>query len=112
MLCGGCTDYWEVDPGTYTLCETPKAGWVNSDPGVAPPCKEVTVTDDEFVCVPFGNWEPTEPVDEGDDRDRGVAVGGEVHQVNKVGVLAPWLILALIGVFGGSILVMIRYKTG
>lgn len=112
MLCGGCTDYWEVVPGTYTLCETPKAGWVNSDPGVDPPCKEVTVTAEQFLCVPFGNWEPTEPVDEGDGRDRGVAVGGEVHQVNKVGVLAPWLILALIGVIGGSILVMIRYKTG
>jgi hypothetical protein len=112
MLCGGCTDYWEVDPSIpHTLCEIPKAGWVNSDPGVDPPCKEVTVEPDEFLCVPFGNWESTVPVDEGDGRDRGVAVGGEVHQVNKVGVLAPWLILALIVVIGGSILVMIRYKT-
>jgi len=105
MLCGGCTDYWEVEPGTYTLCETPKAGWVNSDPGVAPPCKEVMVEAGEFLCVLFGNWECPE-----DGEDNGIPVGGEVYPVNKANVLAPWLSLALIIVIGGSILV-IRWRT-
>ena len=94
MLCGGCTDYWEVVPGmTYKLCETPKEGWVNSDPGVAPPCKEVTVEagqSGEFICVPFGNWE--------------IPVGGEVYPVNKATILAPWLALAAVMIAWGIIM--------
>jgi hypothetical protein len=82
MLCGGCTDYWEVEPGTYTLCETAQAGWVNSDPGVAPYCKEVTVKAGDFLCVPFGNWEPPGEV------------GGEAYPVNRLVILAPWITLA------------------
>jgi len=112
MLCGGCTDYWEVKPGTYTLCEMPKAGWVNSDPGVAPPCKEVTVGSGKFLCVLFGNWEAPEDGDGNgrDGGDTGIPVGGKVYPVNKLALLAPWLSLALIIVIGGSILV-IRWRT-
>ena len=79
MLCGGCTDYWEVGPGSYKLCETLKGGWVNTDPGVAPPCKEVTVWSGNYVCVPFGNSEPVPPV------------GGEARPESKASVLAPWI---------------------
>jgi hypothetical protein len=78
MLCGGCTDYWEVEPGSHNLCETLQIGWVNTDPGVAPPCKQVTVANGTYLCVPFGNWEPGPPV------------GGEAHLVSKASVLAPW----------------------
>jgi hypothetical protein len=78
MLCGGCTDYWEVEPGSYNLCETLKGGWVNTDPGVAPPCKEVTLAAGDYLCVPFGNWKPVPPV------------GGEARPESKASVLAPW----------------------
>lgn len=100
ILCGGCTDYWEVTPGTYMLCEMTKDGWDNSDPGVAPPCKGVTVEVGEFLCVPFGNWEP--PVS--------IRVGGEVYPINKVSVLAPWLVLILILAIGGGIFVLRRHR--
>jgi len=103
MLCGGCTDYWEVEPGTYTLCETPKAGWVNSDPGVAPPCKGVTVEAGKFLCVPFGNWEAPE-----DGEDNGIPVSGEVYPVNKLIILAPWLTLAAAIIAGGAFLMCRR----
>ena len=104
MLCGGCTDCWEVTPGTYMLCETPKDGWVNSDPGVAPPCKEVTVEAGEFPCVPFGNWEPSlSPLPP-------PAVGGEVYPINKLNVLAPWLGLTLILAIGGGIFALSRRR--
>jgi len=105
MLCGGCTDYWEVmEPGTYTLCEKPKDGWVNSDPGVEPPCKEVTVEADEFLCVPFGNWEPEEPpVPPPEPPEQPEGVGGEVYPVNKQAVLAPWISLAVAIIAGVSL---------
>lgn len=32
-------------PGNYTVCETLQDGWNNSDPGVEPACKPITVTD-------------------------------------------------------------------
>ena len=100
MLCGGCTDYWEVDPGTYRLCETPKGGWINSDPGVEPVCKEVTVAAGEFLCVKFGNYQ------------RPVAVGGVIVPVSKVRLLAPWSALALILVLaaGAGVLAMKRRR--
>lgn len=107
MLCGGCTDYWEVEPGTYILCETPKAGWVNSDPGVAPPCKEVTVKAGEFLCVPFGNWEHPEDGD-GNGGDTGIPVGGEVYPANMLAILAPWLTLAAAIIAGGAFLMRRR----
>lgn len=39
------------------------------------------------------------------------SVGGIVYPVNKAGILAPWLSLALIFTAGGAILVMRRRKT-
>lgn len=95
MLCGGCTGYWEVEPGTYTLCEKLKPGWVNSDPSIAPYCKEVTAKAGEFRCVPFGNWEST-------------GVGGEVYPVNKLTILAPWIALATVIAAGGFCLIRRR----
>ena len=106
MLCGGCTNYWEVEPGTYTLCETPKAGWVNSDPGVHPPCKGVTtVTAGEFLCVPFGNWERPE-----DGDGNGIPVGGEAYPVNKIAILAPWIAIAM-AIIAGSFIVVRRRRS-
>jgi hypothetical protein len=112
MLCGGCTGYWEVAaPGTYTLCETPKVGWVNSDPGTSPPCKEVAVeAGGEFICVPFGNWEPPVSVEPPAPREPSGEVGVKVYPVDKANLVAPWLGLALIIVVGGSIL-MVRRRT-
>jgi len=98
MLCGGCTDYWEVEPGTYTLCESSKDGWTNTDPGVAPPCKEVTVEAGEFLCVSFGNI------------DVEVAVGGEVYPVDKRGLLAPWIAVAVAVMVGGVLLLRRRAR--
>jgi hypothetical protein len=83
MLCGGCTDYWEVAPGTYKLCEKQRGGWLNSDPGLTPPCKEVTVKGGEFRCMPFGNYEP-------------VPVGGVIVLANKLELLGPWIGLAVL----------------
>jgi len=54
---GGFTEYWVVEAGTYTLCETLEGGWVNSDPGGDEPyCKSVTVEPGEFKTLEFGNW--------------------------------------------------------
>jgi len=103
MLCGGCTDYWEVPPGTYTLCERPRGGWINSEPGVEPPCKEVTVKAGDFICVPFGNWqspEPTKPV----PPTELPTVGIEVYPMNQVALTAPWIALAAGIIAGGRIL--------
>ena len=111
MLCGGCTDYWEVEPGTHRLCEIPKAGWVNSDPGVEPPCKEVMVEPDEFLCVPFGNWEYPEDGD-GNGGDNRTTVGGIIMPVNKAELVTPWvwLLVLIVGVgIGGRL--MIRRHT-
>jgi hypothetical protein len=55
-LSGGYTPYWEVDPGTYTLCETLEQDWVNSDPGDGTLCKSVTVAAGEFKTLEFGNY--------------------------------------------------------
>jgi hypothetical protein len=90
MLCGGCTDYWQVTLGTYTLCEKPKPGWANSDPGIAPPCKDVTVELGEFRCVPFGNWEPTEPAPP------------------NVPTSSQWGIVAMITLFAALLVWMVR----
>jgi len=111
MLCGGCTDYWEVEPGTYMLCETSEDGWVNTDPGIDPPCKVVTVEPDEFLCVPFGNWEP--PVDGNNGGHNGTTVGGIIMPVNKAELVTPWiwLVVLIVGVGIGGGLMMRRRTT-
>ena len=45
----GYEDGWvlfeDLPPGDYTVCETLKDDWINSDPGADPPCKSITITD-------------------------------------------------------------------
>lgn len=53
----GFTPYWDVVPGTYTVCETTRpVDWINSDPGGSS-CKTITVTAGQSVIVYFGNYE-------------------------------------------------------
>lgn len=74
----GFVDFGCLPPSMYDVCETLKTGWVNTDPGVGPPCKEVKVAAGDYLRVPFGNWKPVPPV------------GGEARPVSKASVLAPW----------------------
>jgi len=59
MLCGGCTDYWQVPESgiPYTLCETGVGDFFNTDPGVHPPCRQATCECGDFLCAKFGNYE-------------------------------------------------------
>jgi hypothetical protein len=104
FLCGGCTSYWEVPPGSYRVCEIPWPGWINTEPGVDRPCQTITVEAGEIRCVKFGNWRPYPypPVCE-------PTVGGTVVAEGSLAVLAPWIFLAgLVIVFTGTGVFLIR----
>ncbi|MDY6892531.1 MAG: SpaA isopeptide-forming pilin-related protein, partial [Chloroflexota bacterium] len=49
-----------LEVGTYTVTETLKLGWTNTDPGgVAPYSKTAAVPEGGSTTVMFGNWAPT-----------------------------------------------------
>ncbi len=79
---------WEIVPGSYTICETTRLGWVNSDPGGAS-CKPITLTGTQSEIVYFGNYEGVLPPPDDDDDDgpdyytSGPTVGGNIMLVNK-----------------------------
>ncbi|CAN1499052.1 hypothetical protein MCEMIH16_00439 [Caulobacteraceae bacterium] len=47
-----------IPPGTYTVTETPQAGWTNTDPGGSTPVKTVVVGSNAASTVWFGNRQP------------------------------------------------------
>jgi hypothetical protein len=49
------TTSFSRSPGQYTVCETLKAGWKNTDPGLNPPCETVTITGSSGASLSFGN---------------------------------------------------------
>ena len=81
----GYTEWWTVVPGTYTICETRKNGWGNSDPGDGTLCKVVTVGPGDSVIVEFGNYRYTTTL-----------VGITINPTDKVELILPWMIPAAI----------------
>ena len=81
----GYTEWWTVVPGTYTICETRKNGWGNSDPGNGTLCKVVTVGPGDSVIVEFGNYRYTTTL-----------VGITINPTDKVELILPWMIPAAI----------------
>ncbi len=47
-----------IPPGTYTVTETPQAGWTNTDPGGSTPVKTVVVGSNAAPTVWFDNRQP------------------------------------------------------
>ena len=85
-----------VPPGEYTITETLKDGWTNTDPGLGILYKTITVTEAAIdFPVKFGNSSP---------------VGGDVLPIDKAGVLAPWLGLALLLIGGMGWLALRRRR--
>jgi len=91
----------DIPVGEYTITETLKSGWQNTDPGTGPPQKTATVTTGETTTVEFGNYLPAAPP------PPPVGVGGEAYPVNKVGILAPWIALA-VAIVAGAIFIRRR----
>lgn len=75
-------------PGTYTVCETPKAGWTNTlpgqiDPMIGIPCYNFTLQPGQNASVLFGNTQgavvrPLEEI----DPNSGVTVG-DLSDINE-----------------------------
>ncbi len=60
----GRANFVNLEPGTYTVCETQQEFWVNSEPGTIDPtynepCYEVTVGLGDVENLQFGNWHQT-----------------------------------------------------
>ncbi len=60
----GRANFVNLEPGTYTVCETQQQFWVNSEPGTIDatynePCYEVTVDLGDIENLRFGNWHRT-----------------------------------------------------
>jgi hypothetical protein len=85
-LFGGYADFGCVAPGTYSVCETLQAGYINSDPGpsITPSdgvsvCKPVTVDAGDTETVRFGNYQP----------GKGTKEGHKFHDLNGNGQEDP-----------------------
>jgi hypothetical protein len=50
-----------LPPGTYTLSETTKLNWTNTDPGGSSPAKTVTLGSNQTLVVQFGNRQNAQP---------------------------------------------------
>jgi len=83
----------------YTVTETLKSGWTNTDPGGGTLSKEVTICalDTEATECKFGNRYTG---GNGDGDGNGGTVGGSVGRIDKFGILAPWLGMGLIVIVG------------
>jgi hypothetical protein len=56
----GKVHFWDVAPGQYTLCETQRSGWFNSQPGTInptynQPCYTLNIGPAQLWLVDFGN---------------------------------------------------------
>lgn len=106
MLRGSyCFNLQNVSPGTYTFYveETVPPGRVATTPTLIGPLTLVACCDGprESVNNHFGNAEPEpEPI----------LVGGEVHSLNRLALLAPWLGLVA-SLIAGTTLVIKRRRT-
>jgi len=89
--------YWDETSSSWKPC---------SNQSYSAGCIVVTVSDSTFPSLsdlsglPFAPGTPYPPM----------AVGGEAYPVNKLGILAPWIGLALVIALGGGILVMRRRR--
>ncbi|MDY6892474.1 MAG: hypothetical protein SVO26_02005 [Chloroflexota bacterium] len=85
---GGYAQFTGLDAGQYTVTETLKPGWRNTDPGVTPIVKTVQVLDDETALVRFGN----------------------IYSPPSVPTVGQWGIVAMITMFVVSLVWMVRRK--
>ena len=108
-----------LPPGSYTGWELTKANWelvdINIQEGPGTPstydfsARKVFFKLDpgETVKAIFTNrYVP--PPEEPPGEDHGAAVGIEVYPVDKIGLIAPWIALAVVIIAGGVVLLMRR----
>jgi hypothetical protein len=76
-----------LQSGDYSVQEQTLLGWQNT----TPICQDVTLPPGGSEIVSFGNQQ--------------AGVGGEAHPINKVGLTAPWIALAVVITAGSFYLV-------